>query len=91
MDNKERAELYSENSQYWHGEYQKLSAESSERIAELEAALEMAQQCLRRCGDEWEGLSDSSLPENVQEHHRKIGRWIGKTLQQLEQALKGVE
>ena len=40
MDNKERAELYSENSQYWHGEYQKLSAESSERIAELESALE---------------------------------------------------
>jgi len=69
-----------------------------DRIAELEAeverlrsALEMAQQCLRRCGDEWEGLSDSSLPTYIQEHHRKIAAQIGETLQQLEQALKGEE
>ena len=60
-----------------------------QRIAELEAALEKANKCLRRCADEWEGLSDSSLPDKIQVFHRKIAAQIGETLQQLEQALKG--
>ena len=66
-------------------------AELVQEIDRLRSALEMAQQCLRRCGDEWEGLSDSSLPTYIQEHHRKIAAQIGETLQQLEQALKGEE
>jgi len=64
-------------------------AKLEKRISELESALEKAQQCLRRCADEWEGLSDSTL-DNLK-HHRGIAKWIGETLQQLEQDLKGEE